>query len=144
MVFEKNSLCQQLTAVLCNPEYGLSYKSILALLKHNALQLTVLTSIVSSPQTFNKHQWMSLSEFFPIWKNSLTHYCFRYTFISFMLFGQTDVKLQRQKNINLLTEEFNPYCHTTNICFWYYGITNVFLLISVCIYVCMYTCTGNI
>lgn len=74
-----------------------------------------------------------------IWKNSLTHYCFRYTFISFMLFGQTDVKLQRQKNINLLTEGFNPYCHTTNICFWYYGITNVFFYWS--LYVFKYVCT---
>jgi len=41
--------------------------------------LTMITSTIWSPQTFTKHQWMSVGASFSIWRNSVTHLCFKHT-----------------------------------------------------------------
>jgi len=63
-----------MTTVHCHLEYGLSFM-LSPLLKHNTHHLTVLTSIVWSPQTYSKQQWMSLSLIF-VRRNSLAHLYF--------------------------------------------------------------------
>jgi hypothetical protein len=71
----RSSFCE-LTAVQGRPECGLSFTSLLPLLK--CCRLTVLKSTVWSQYTFSKQQWLSVGA----WRNSLTHLCFVCTSMS--------------------------------------------------------------
>ena len=96
------------------------------LLKCTTYCLTVLTSTVWSPETFSKHQWMSMGAISSAWRNSITHLCFIHNSMSDAILSDCSsvaVCHTAAKCNATLERRFNLCCHTTNIHFWWCGST---------------------
>jgi len=105
-----------------NPEHGLSFVSLLPLLKYTTHHLTVLWSAVSSSSRFSKHWWMSLVPFFCMEG-------FSDTLLVLMHFHVRchSVRLPHHTAPicnGILAGRFNHHCHPTNIHLWHCGLTS--------------------